>query len=133
MKRIEDIEKMAWEELESASLQEEIPLPDGLEERIKLRLAAQTALEEKPEQRSFSWVPYAALAAAAAVAAGAVIPRSSERVLLDTYDDPYLAYAQVEATFEKISHKMSCGVRLAAKADETADRTIQILQKVTEK
>ena len=126
MKRIEDIERMLPEELESAVLSEDIKVPSGLEERIKSAIAAKESL--KPRESPVRWVPYAALAVAAGLAAVAVIPRGGK--IQDTFDDPYLAYAQVEATFQKISDKMALGVDLAEKAGQTADRPMEIINKI---
>lgn len=132
MKRIEDIELMQPEELESAALGEEIKVPAGLEERILDAIAAKEALRPKASLRReaspLRWVPYAALAVAAGLAAVAIIPRGDR--LQDTFDDPYLAYAQVEATFQKISDKMAIGVGLAEKAGQTADKPMEIINKI---
>lgn len=129
MKQIEDIEKMTPEELEAAS--SGISVPQGLQERIRERIAA----SEVPQAGSRSerlWIPIASLAAAAAVAAAVILPRAFERDPIDTYTDPYLAYAQVEATFRLISDKMSAGVELVGEANSTAQKPLQILQKITE-
>ena len=132
MKRIEDIESMQPEELESAALGDEIKVPAGLEERILDAIAAKEALRPKASLRRealpLRWVPYAALAVAAGLAAVAIIPRRDR--LRDTFDDPYLAYAQVEATFQKISDKMAVGVGLAEKAGQTADKPMEIINKI---
>lgn len=132
MKKIEDIESMQPEELESAALGEEIKVPAGLEERILDAIAAKEALRPKSSLRRealpLRWVPYAALAVAAGLAAVAIIPRRDR--LRDTFDDPYLAYAQVEATFQKISDKMAIGVGLAEKAGQTADKPMEIINKI---
>lgn len=132
MKKIEDIESMQPEELESAALGDEIKVPAGLEERILDAIAAKEALRPKASLRReaspLRWVPYAALAVAAGLAAVAIIPRRDR--LRDTFDDPYLAYAQVEATFQKISDKMAVGVGLAEKAGQTADKPMEIINKI---
>lgn len=132
MKKIEDIESMQPEELESAALGDEIKVPAGLEERILDAIAAKEALRPKVSLRRealpLRWVPYAALAVAAGLAAVAIIPRGDR--LRDTFDDPYLAYAQVEATFQKISDKMAVGVGLAEKAGQTADKPMEIINKI---
>lgn len=132
MKKIEDIESMQLEELESAALGDEIKVPAGLEERILDAIAAKEALRPKASLRReaspLRWVPYAALAVAAGLAAVAIIPRGDR--LRDTFDDPYLAYAQVEATFQKISDKMAVGVGLAEKAGQTADKPMEIINKI---
>lgn len=132
MKRIEDIEKMEWDALESAAREQEVPVPPGLEDRIKTALAAKTLLEKRAKPAPTLWASFAAVAVAASLAAVTLIPKYHADKLSDTFDDPYLAYAQVEATFQKIADKMAAGVDLAAKAGETAEKTVEIIQKVTE-
>lgn len=123
MKKIEDIEKMELEELESAALSVETEVPSGLEDRIKAALAAKTIAEEsKSKPARLRWAPYAALAlVAAGLSVVALIPRMNTPK--DTYDDPYLAYAQVEAAFKTISDKMSVA----------ADKPVQIINKINDK
>ena len=128
MKRIQDIEKLQEEELEMAALGEDITIPAGLEERIKAAIAAKETV--KPEARPVRWIPYAALAVAAGFAAVAIIRHNGSGKLQDTFDDPYLAYAQVEATFQKISDKMAIGVGVAAKAEQTAEKPMEIINKI---
>jgi len=131
MKRIEDIEQMELDELESAALEQKAPVPSGLEDRILASLAAKAIVEASPKPAPARWVPYAAFAFAASLAAVAIYRSSSNR-LTDTFDDPYLAYAQVEATFQKISEKMATGAHLAAKAGETAEKSVEIINKFSE-
>ena len=130
MKNIEDIELMELEELETAALEQNLTVPQGLEDRIKASLAAKSIARQGAERSRTRWIPYVAVAVAASLAAIALIPRSPG--LVDTFDDPYLAYAQVEATFQTISNKMATGKHLAAKAEETAEKTILIVNKITE-
>lgn len=128
MKRIQDIEKLQEEELEMAALGEDITIPAGLEERLKAAIAAKEAV--KPKAEPVRWIPYAALAVAAGFAAVAIIRHNGSGKLQDTFDDPYLAYAQVEATFQKISDKMALGVDIAAKAEQTAEKPMEIINKI---
>ena len=128
MKRIQDIEKLQEEDLETAALGEDITIPAGLEERIKAAIAAKEAV--KPKAEPVRWIPYAALAVAAGFAAVAIIRHNGSGKLQDTFDDPYLAYAQVEATFQKISDKMAIGVDIAAKAEQTAEKPMEIINKI---
>ena len=128
MKRIQDIEKLQEEDLEMAALGEDITIPAGLEERIKAAIAAKEAV--KPKAEPVRWIPYAALAVAAGFAAVAIIRHNGSGKLQDTFDDPYLAYAQVEATFQKISDKMALGVDIAAKAEQTAEKPMEIINKI---
>ncbi|MBQ2543555.1 MAG: hypothetical protein II556_01230 [Bacteroidales bacterium] len=128
MKRIQDIEILQEEDLEMAALGEDITIPAGLEERIKAAIAAKEAV--KPKAEPVRWIPYAALAVAAGFAAVAIIRHNGSGKLQDTFDDPYLAYAQVEATFQKISDKMAIGVGVAAKAEQTAEKPMEIINKI---
>lgn len=134
MKRLEDLEMMEPEQLEEAALREDIKVPADLEERIKASLAAASiAKETQPQKKTVRWFPYTALAAAAAVAALLVLPRLGEPELKDTFDDPYLAYAQLEEAFQTISDKMSNGVNEAQEANSTMGRPIEIMNKITER
>ena len=128
MKRIQDIEILQEEDLEMAALGEDITIPAGLEERIKAAIAAKEAV--KPKAEPVRWIPYAALAVAAGFAAVAIIRHNGSGKLQDTFDDPYLAYAQVEATFQKISDKMAIGVDMAAKAEQAAEKPMEIINKI---
>ena len=128
MKRIQDIEILQEEDLEMAALGEDITIPAGLEERIKAAIAAKEAV--KPKAEPVRWIPYAALAVAAGFAAVAIIRHNGSGKLQDTFDDPYLAYAQGEATFQKISDKMAIGVDIAAKAEQTAEKPMEIINKI---
>lgn len=128
MKMIQDIEKLQEEELEMAALGEDITIPAGLEERIKAAIAAKETV--KPKAVPVRWIPYAALAVAAGLAAVVLIHHDGSGKLQDTFEDPYLAYAQVEATFQIISDKMAIGVDMAAKAEQAAEKPMEIINKI---
>ena len=130
MKKIEDIERMTEEELEAAALKENIHAPEGLKDRIKASLAAESIAEEPARKRSP--LPYIAVAAAAAVAAIVAIPHRGPAIK-DTYSDPYLAYAKVEETFNTISNKMAAGISLAGEAADAAGRPAEIINKINSK
>ena len=128
MKMIQDIEKLQEDELEMAALGEDITIPAGLEERIKAAITAKETV--KPKAVPVRWIPYAALAVAAGLAAVVLIHHDGSGKLQDTFEDPYLAYAQVEATFQKISDKMAIGVDMAAKAEQAAEKPMEIINKI---
>ena len=65
------------------------------------------------------WIPYAGIAAAVIVVVLAI--GNKDRELIDTFDDPTLAYAQVEDAFKQISEKMARGVEIASEADTTSN------------
>ena len=129
MKRIEDIIDKDWEELADAS--RGVDVPEGLEERLSAAIAAHEVTREEPrinDRRLIRWLPYSA-AAAAAVAA-VVIGLNLHNRPKDTFDDPYLAYAQVEAALQTISDKMSIGVEYASEARELSLKPARIINKI---
>ena len=106
MKQLEDIEKMTWQELEEAALQENAPVPAGFEKRLAETLAAGRMAGPAPRRKTGRRILWASLAAAAATAAVITLTRPRYTEPKDTFDDPRLAYAQVEKVFELISDKM---------------------------
>lgn len=129
MKTIEELEKLSPEDLEALASKERVSVPEGLDKRIALRLAASSASRESAPKPART-VVFTTLAAAAALAAVLALPRLSVREPKDTFDDPYLAYAEVEKAFQSISRKMSVGLELAKEVQPTADKPLQILEKI---
>ena len=136
MKRIEDIEKMGLEELEAAAMEEKVEVPQGFAGRIQERiLASELAKEppiEKPQIQRKRILQYSGIAAAAVVVLALVLfkPGMEKDTLQDTFDDPYMAYAQVEKAFAEISNKMSMGVEMVAQAKPLAEKPMEILNNV---
>ena len=129
MKTLEDIENLSLEELEQQAARTAPPAPEGLQKRLRMALAADGALRDADaRKRSPRWVPYASLAAAAAAAT--LVLTLPQRGLRDTFDDPYLAYAEVEKAFQTISDKMSTGVELAREAGQSAELPQYVLNKI---
>lgn len=127
MKTIEELQDLTWEELETAASKEAAPVPAGLQTRIAETLAART-LAAEPARSPVRRYGYIALAAAATLAALVVIPRVSAPK--DTFDDPYLAYAEVEKAFQSISEKMNAGVDLAREVKPVAEKPLNVLEKI---
>ena len=129
MKTLEDIENLSLEELEQQAARTAPPAPEGLQKRLRLALAADSTLQDADaRKRSPRWVPYASLAAVAAAAT--LVLTLPQRGLRDTFDDPYLAYAEVEKAFQTISDKMSTGVELAREAGQSAELPQYVLNKI---
>ena len=125
MKTLEEIEQLSIEELEGLAVREAAPVPDGLQERLRQTLAArEIAVAARP--RPARWIPYASLAVAAAAAAVIALPQRGPK---DTFDDPRLAYAEVEKVFRTISDKMNDGVTLVREAEASAEIPQNILNK----
>ena len=125
MKTLEEIENLSLEELEMKAAETAAPVPDGLERRLRQALAARE-LADAARPRPARWIPYASLAVAAAAAALVVLPQRGPK---DTFDDPRLAYAEVEKVFRTISDKMNEGVELVREAEVSAEIPQNILNK----
>lgn len=126
MKTLEEIENLSIEELEQKATEHAAPVPDGLERRLRQALAARE-IADAARPRPVHWIPYASLAAAAAAAALIILPQRGPK---DTFDDPLLAYAEVEKTFRIISDKMSVGLDIVRDAETTADMPTNTLNKI---
>ena len=129
MKTLEEIENLSIEELEQQAVREAAPVPDGLQERLRQTLAARE-LAEATRPRPARWIPYASLAVAAAAAAVIALPQRGPK---DTFDDPRLAYAEVEKVFRTISDKMNDGLDIAREAGSAAEIPQNVLNKIQTK
>ena len=125
MKTLEEIERLSLEELEQEATRAAAPVPDGLQERLRQTLAARE-LADAARPRPTRWIPYASLAVAAAAAAVIALPQRGPK---DSFDDPRLAYAEVEKVFRTISDKMNDGVALVREAEAAAEIPQNILNK----
>ena len=125
MKTLEEIERLSLEELEQEATRAAAPVPDGLQERLRQTLAARE-LADAARPRPARWISYASLAVAAAAAAVIALPQRGPK---DTFDDPRLAYAEVEKVFRTISDKMNEGVALVREAEASAEIPQNILNK----
>ncbi len=134
MKRIENIEKMGIEELEAAAMDEQVEVPQGLVERVKDRiLAAELAKEPpfvEPQVQRKRILQYTGIAAAVVFALLLLKPVMQNDALQDTFEDPYMAYAQVEEAFREITQKMSIGVKAVAQTKPLAEKPMEILNDV---
>lgn len=119
MRKLDEIARLSAADLERISLDERIPVPEELSGRV------QEAVHTSPASRSKAVLrralPAVGIAAALAVVAAIGLTRDPEPA--DTFDDPYLAYAQVEAVFAKISGTVAYG---AGKLEDTENRIDKI-------
>ena len=128
MKTLEEIENLSIEELEQKALEAPVSVPDGLESRLRQALAARE-IADAARPRPVRWIAPAAVAAAAA-AAIIFLPQRGPK---DSFDDPLLAYAEVEKAFQTISDKMTAGVDIAREAGSAAEIPQNILLKIQSK
>ena len=117
MKSIDEISRLSAEDLERISLDESIPVPEELSGRVQE--AVHVAGAQATRRR---WVLPAGIAAAVAtlVAVGLTLTRNPEP--MDTFDDPYLAYAEVEKVFAKISGTVAYGAEKVSQSEQTLDK-----------
>ena len=137
MKKIEEIEKMDLKELESISKDTTIKVPESLESDLKLNYAAAKAISkvldkdshERKTLRKSRWI--ASIAASFILVAGLgiafAVHQSSPR---DTYDDPMLAYAELNKVFTKASKTMNYGNSKVEKVQEKVEHPIELLNKL---
>lgn len=129
MNRLEEIENISSDTLEEYAGDVSVGIPDGFRERLETALIS-GALHEERRTRPRSKVPAGLLTgfAAAAVAVALVLTLHPEREPQDTFDNPVLAYAELERTFSYIASKMNDGMEITAEAGEAISKNLEILK-----
>ena len=106
MKSIKEIENMSLEQLEAVSMNEDIAVPEGFATRLENSLEGRKG--------KVKVVRFVAAAASVAVLAGIGFGIAKwQDEPKDTYNDPYLAYAELERAFEMISTGINKGLDMA--------------------
>ena len=124
MKTLEEISRLSAEELEKISLDESIPVPKELSGRVQAaigRKETDAIQSARSSSRKYGASIFAVAAAISLFALGAVY-LNRERNPKDTFDDPYLAYAEVEKVFAKISGTLAYGADKIYETEETLDK-----------
>lgn len=128
MRKLDEITRLSADDLERISLDERIPVPEELSGRVQDAVHASKEADAgsaRPGSVGNRFIrrvlPTVGIAAALAVVAAIGLTRNPEPA--DTFDDPYLAYAQVEAVFAKISGTVAYG---AGKIEDTESRIDKI-------
>ena len=118
MKTLDEIKRLTADDLERISLDESIPVPEELSGKVQEALARADA---NARTRRLRWIlPSTGIAAAAAILLAVGLPRNPEPK--DTFDDPYLAYAEVEKVFAKISGTVAYGAEKVSESEQTLDK-----------
>ena len=130
MKSIKEIDNMSLEELIAVSSDEATAVPDGFAERIGKQVEAQKIakdLENDTDRtRTVRWIgAAAAVTLLAGTALGIVNWQNQPK---DTFDDPYLAYAELEKAFATMSDSLQKGIAMADKSEDIIDRTINVFE-----
>ncbi len=118
MKTLDEITRLSAEDLERISLDESIPVPEELSGKVQEAVRAAAAGERSRNLRRA--LPIAGIAAALAVVVTLGLTRNPEPK--DTFDDPYLAYAEVEKVFSKISGTVAYGAEKVNESEMTLDK-----------
>lgn len=127
MKSIKEIENMSLEQLDAVSMDGNIIVPEGFTERLKAdfgTLERLTADDPQHARRSRT-VRFVSMAASVAVLAGiglGIARWQSEPK--DTFDDPYLAYAELEKAFARMSEGVQKGLAMAEESEAALDKAI---------
>lgn len=132
MKSMKDIENISLEQLEAVSMDESITVPDGFAARMKENAdAAVTAGlltgNESEGQGRRKAVRYVATAASVAIMAGVGYGIAQwQNQPKDTFDDPYLAYAEVEKAFAKISSSINRSLAMAGETEQVIEKATSV-------
>lgn len=130
MKSIKEIENMSLEELIAVSSDEATAVPEGFAERIGKKVEAHKIakdLENDADRvRTVRWI---GAAAAVTLLAGTALGIANwQNQPKDTFDDPYLAYAELEKAFATMSDSLQKGLAMADKSEDIIDRTINVFE-----
>jgi hypothetical protein len=110
MKNIDEITRLTADDLERISLDESIPVPEELSGKV----------QQAVRGRTLRWAVPTGVAAAIAVLLAVGLTWNPEPK--DTFDDPYLAYAEVEKVFSKISGTVAYGADKISESEATLDK-----------
>ena len=138
MKRLEDIENLSILELDKIASDESIKVPAGLKHDITvtaraLEMASKEEEEVKPVsnrryRKILRMISYPAAAVAIVTIGMRISFQDSIHTPKDTFDDPMMAYVQMEQVFGFISEKMNTGMDIADAAEPVIDKTINALR-----
>lgn len=111
---------MTLEELEAVSMDEGISVPENLSDKI-------CSTVESRERKRAAYRIVGAAAAVAVIVAGISLS-DSYREPKDTFDDPYLAYAEVEKALATVAEGMKKGIEMVEESESVIERTTEILK-----
>ena len=128
MKSIKEIENMSLEELERASLDERTAVPEGFAERIRASVDAQSIIDEITED-PHRMVRIVGAAASVAVLAGVGLGIARwQNEPKDTFDDPYMAYAELEKAFATMSGGVQKALAMAEESEAALDKVTSVFE-----
>ena len=130
MKSLKDIENISLEELERASLDERTAVPEGFAERIQASVDAQgiiDGIEEGPHHGRMVRIVGAAASVAVLAGIGFGIAQWQNEPK-DTFDDPYMAYAELEKAFAIMSGGVQKALAMAEESEAALDKVSSVFE-----
>ena len=122
MKTLDEISRLSAEDLKKISVDESISVPEELSGRVQAAVGRKEAREPAHlSSRRYGASVFAIAAAISLFALGTVL-LNRERAPKDTFDDPLLAYAEVEKAFAKISGTISYGASKLSESETTIEK-----------
>lgn len=120
---------MSLEQLEAVSMDMNIPVPEGFEERLKKDIGTLDRLttDDTEYGRRARTVRIISVAAAATLLVGTGIAISQNEPK-DTFDDPYMAYAELEKAFAVMSGGIQKGLAMAEESEAALDKVTSIFE-----
>ena len=121
---------MSLEELIAVSSDEATAVPEGFAERIGKQVEAhKIARDLENDADRVKTVRWIGAAAAVTLLAGTALGLvNGQKQPKDTFDDPYLAYAELEKAFATMSDSLQKGLAMADKSEDIIDRTINVFE-----
>lgn len=127
MKSLKDIENMSLEHLEDVSLDETIAVPEGLVRRVQERVDALETIDRIahgiPSRHGKIRMMVGAAASIVVLAGLGLGLAGRQNEPKDTFDDPYLAYAELEKAFATMSDGLRKGMSMAKESETIIDKT----------
>ncbi|MBO7111207.1 MAG: hypothetical protein J6W18_04590 [Bacteroidaceae bacterium] len=143
MKRLEDIENLSMLDLDRIASDESIKVPSTLKHDITVTARAlemaskdeetteeikQPRVSQSRYRKILRMISYPAAAVAIVTIGLHITFQDSIPTPKDTFDDPMMAYVQMEQVFGFISEKMNTGMDIADAAEPVIDKTINALR-----
>ena len=140
MKRLEDIENLSTIDLDRIASDESVKVPARLKHDIAVTARALEMVSKEEEEARVTYashkkyrkilrmISYPAAAVAIITIGMKLSFQDSIPTPKDTFDDPMMAYVQMEQVFGFISEKMNTGKDIADAAEPVFDKTINALR-----
>ena len=122
---------MSLEQLDAISMDGNIIVPEGFTERLKADFGTLERLttDDPQHARRSRTVRFVSMAASVAVLAGIGLGIARwQNEPKDTFDDPYLAYAELEKAFARMSEGVQKGLAMAEESEAALDKVSSVFE-----